>query len=302
MDRDEAIRVRQGACATTSPDILRALATDPSVTVRVSLALNPALPPQVGAILAADTDARVRTIIGRKLASLTPAVTGEARKQAQQDAVSRLTAIIAEAGLRVRVNIAEVVRDLPHGPREIVLRLAHDPAVMVCEPVIRFSPMVTQEDLMSLIASEPPSSTIVAVARRPGIGPTVSDAVVGTSINAAIGALLENPTARIRETTLDALAAQSEEQSDWQAPLVRRPSLPPRSQQMLAEIVTGSLLEALAARSDLDPKVGQAVARALGPGLTGRAPAGPGGIIPVQPAATGAMSSPTMAWIPRRKG
>jgi uncharacterized protein (DUF2336 family) len=297
MERDEATRVRQSSCATTSPDILRALATDPSVTVRVSLALNPALPPQVDAILAGDTDARVRTILDRKLARLTPPVTGEARKRVQQDAVAKLTAMITEAGLRVRANIAEVVRDLPDGPREIVLRLAHDPAVMVCEPVIRFSPMLTQEDLMALIASEPPPSTIVAVARRPGIGPAVSDAVVGTSINTAIGALLENPTAQIRETTLDALAAQSEEQPDWQAPLVRRPRLPPRSQQMLSEIVTGSLLEALTARSDLDPKVGQAVALALS-----RAWTGPGATILAQPVPAVPMKSATMVWMPLRRG
>jgi uncharacterized protein (DUF2336 family) len=260
MDQDEATRVRLGASATTRPDILRALATDPSVKVRVSLALNPALPPQVGAILAEDTDARVRTILSRKLASLTPTLSSDDRKRVQQDAVAKLTAMVTEAGLRVRVSIAEAVRDLPNGPREIILRLAHDPAVMVCEPVIRFSPMLTQDDLVALIASEPLPSTVVAVARRPGIGMNVSDAIVGSSVNAAIHALLDNPTAQIRETTLDALAAQSEEQTDWQAPLVRRPRLPARAQQMLSEIVTGSLLEALAARVDLDPKVGQAPA------------------------------------------
>jgi len=72
MDVDEATRVRQGASITTSPEVLRALANDPSVTVRVSLALNPALPEQVSAMLAEDTDARVRTILSRKLSTLTP--------------------------------------------------------------------------------------------------------------------------------------------------------------------------------------------------------------------------------------
>ena len=71
MDADEAIRVRQGASETTSPDILRALATDPSVTVRASLALNPALPDQVIAILASRYRCRVRAILSRKLAALT---------------------------------------------------------------------------------------------------------------------------------------------------------------------------------------------------------------------------------------
>ena len=45
----------------------------------------------------------------------------------------------------------------------------------------------------------------------------------------AIGALLANHTAQIREAALDALAAQSEEQTAWQEPLVRRPHLPPRA-------------------------------------------------------------------------
>jgi hypothetical protein len=306
MDQAEALRVRQGASPKTPPAILWALARDPSVTVRISVALNPALPPQVDAILAEDTDARVRTILSRKLLSLAPTLSEQARRQVQDDAVAKLTAMVTDAGLRVRISVAEAVRDLPNGPREIVLRLAHDPAVMVCEPVIRFSPMLTQEDLVTLIASEPLPTTVIAVARRPGIGPAVSDAVVGTSINAAIGALLANPTAQIREATLDALAAQSEEQPDWQAPLIRRPRLPPRAQQMLAEIVTGSLLEALAARSDLDPKIARTLSVALGqpnrdqprPGV------GPSVGLDVLAQAThrGAVKSETMVWTPRHRG
>jgi hypothetical protein len=225
MDADEANRIRLGASKTTSPEILRALATDPSVTVRASLALNPALPAQVIAILEADTDARVREILSRKLASLTETIPNETRQRVQKDAVASLTAMVAEAALRVRVNVAEAVRDMPEGPRDIVLRLAQDPAVMVCEPVILFSPMLTQEDLATLIASGPPPSTILAVANRPRIGPAVSDAIVEVADPAAIKALLCNQTAQIREATLDALAAQSEHHTDWQEPLVHRPQL-----------------------------------------------------------------------------
>ena len=41
---DEARRVRQGADEHAEPEVLQALATDRSVTVRVALALNPAAP------------------------------------------------------------------------------------------------------------------------------------------------------------------------------------------------------------------------------------------------------------------
>ena len=264
MNTDEATRVRQGASLTTSPDILRELATDPSVTVRASLALNPALPPQVTAILANDTDARVRSILGRKLASLTASLSRPDQQRVQKDAVANLTALVAEAALRVRTSIAEAVRDMPDGPREIILRLAHDPAVMVSEPVILFSPMLTPEDLVSLIAAGPPASTINSIARRPEINTVVSDAVVGSADPGAIGALLKNRTAQIREATLDALAAQSEENPEWHEPLVRRPNLPPRAARILSEIVSSHLLEALAARDDIDGKLGRELRAVLG--------------------------------------
>ena len=117
--------------------------------------------------------------------------------------VANLTAIVADAALRVRMNLAQTVKNLPDAPRDIVLRLAHDPVVMICEPVIRFSPMLTQEDLVMLIATTPPPTTLLAIASRPKIGETVSDAIVGTADSEAICALLANPTAQIRETTLD---------------------------------------------------------------------------------------------------
>ena len=200
MDADEAARVRRGASASTSPDVLQALAKDPSVTVRASVALNPALPNHLTAVLAADADARVRAIIGRKLASLAPDLTEAARERAQQNAMANLTTPVADAALRVRANVAESV-------------------------LMLFSPMLTQEDLVALIASGPPSTTLTAVARRSKISEAVSDALVETADVAAIGALLANHTAQIREVTLDALAAQSEEQTAWQEPLVRRPYL-----------------------------------------------------------------------------
>ncbi|HBK08709.1 MAG TPA: hypothetical protein DDZ81_23120 [Acetobacteraceae bacterium] len=253
MMPNEAARVRLGANAASPPHVLLALASDPSVTVRASLAMNPALPAEAAAILSADMDGRVRSILGRKLATRT----GDGRSRARQDAVASLTAMVADAALRVRANIAETVRDMPDGPREIVLRLAHDPAPMVSEPVIRSSPRLTQEDLVALIASGPPPSTFLAVARRPQIGEAVSDAIVGSGGADAISALLANQTAKIRDATLDMLAAQAEEQTAWQEPLISRPHLPVRAQRLLSEIATGPLLERLADRRDLDPVAGR---------------------------------------------
>ena len=154
---------------------------------------------------------------------------------------------------RVRAAIAEAVKDLPEAPRAIILRLAHDAEMSVCEPVIRFSPLLTTDDLVSLVAAAPSSGTGVAVARRAALDAAVSDAIAAGGTDDAVLALLMNGSAQIREATLDALVERSIEHPDWHDPLIRRPALSDRSAKTLSRIVADHMLEVLAARSDLDP-------------------------------------------------
>jgi uncharacterized protein (DUF2336 family) len=255
MDADEAARVRQSATAATPPDVLAKLASDPSVTVRASLALNPAAPLEADRVLAKDADERVRVLLARKLSTLMPSLSDAARVRLREQAYQILTALVADQATRVRAVIAEEVKDLPDAPRAMILRLAQDPSVMVCEPVIRFSPLLSTADLVALIASAPSPGTVSAVASRPRIEAAVSDAIAATTDNEAIRALLCNRSAQIREATLDALIARARNETDWHEPLVQRTALSPNAARALSEIVATHLLEALAARPDLDPSV-----------------------------------------------
>jgi uncharacterized protein (DUF2336 family) len=124
------------------------------------------------------------------------------------------------------------------------------------------------------------------VAKRPRITEAVSDALVGSAGPDVITALLANRSARIREATLDMLAAQSEEHAAWWDPLTRRPGLPPRAQRILAEIVTGEARDRLANREDLDPSIRRTLAGT-----------------PADPRAwhvTKAQPAPNRTWMPRR--
>ena len=258
-DADEATRVRLGASAKTPPDVLQQLAADDSPTVRAALAMNPAAPPQANYVLARDADERVRILLARKLASLAPNLSGDAQAALQHQAQESLTALVADEAVRVRAAIADVVKEMPDAPRAIILRLAHDPSVMVCEPVIRLSPLLGVEDLLALLANAPPASTVLAVSRRNGIEAAVSQAIAATADSTAIQALLANPSAQIREATLDALISRAVEHVEWHEPLVRRPALSARCARALSEIVATHLLEVLAARADLDPSVAEEV-------------------------------------------
>lgn len=259
----EGARVRLGAAADTAPDLLHVLAADPSVVVRAAVAMNVAAPEQAHRLLAADRDERVRALLARKLASLIPDVPGQDRAALAQHVLETLAALVEDEAERVRCAIAEVVREMAQAPRELILRLAHDSAVPVSEPVIRLSPMLGTADLLALLADAPTPATATAVARRPGLHASVSDAIVATADTAAITALLANRSAAIREATLDALIARAAQHAEWQHPLVHRPALSARAARALSEIVTTQLLGVLASRGDLDPEVTRDLRRRL---------------------------------------
>jgi uncharacterized protein (DUF2336 family) len=219
-------------------------------------------------------DERLRDLLAHKLAAITHGLPDEAQSRVRQQAYEALTRLVSEEVERVRAAIAHVVKDLPDVPRGLILALARDSSVTVAEPVILFSPLLTSEDLLALVSAAPSPGTVTAVARRPGIGEAVSDAVVASADADAIAALLDNPSAQIREAALDALAAAAHEHVDWQAPLVRRPVLPPRAAQALSEIVSSHLLAILAARPDLDRTLASRLAARLTSGSV--QPDGPG--------------------------
>jgi uncharacterized protein (DUF2336 family) len=252
---DEGGRVRIGSNPQTHPNELRLLASDPSVTVRAAVALNHAAPAHVDRLLAGDSDERVRTLLARKLAGLIPDLPADRLGRIQDQALQTLERLVEDEAERVRAAIAEVVKDLPGAPRALILRLARDSAISVCDPVIRLSPLLTAEDLLSLIDESPSPGTAIAVARRPNLVEAVSDAIVATADAEAVTALLNNHAAAIRESTLDVLVERAAKVTAWRTPLVRRPRLTARAARALSDIVTTQLLDSLASGADLDPAV-----------------------------------------------
>jgi uncharacterized protein (DUF2336 family) len=248
----EAERIALASRPDAAPEILYFLAGDGNLTVRTAVAANAATPAQADSLLAGDGDPRVRAVVGRKLAPRAPEL-AEAKDRLRVLAWKTLCALAADAAVMVRAVIAEELQAMPDAPRDLILRLAQDAAMEVAAPVIRFSPQLTEDDLLALVEAPPVPETVTAVARRPRISERLSDAVVAQAGTEAIAALLGNDSAAIRERTLDRLIAQAAIHEDWQESLIRRSGLSPRTTLALAVVVADHLLEPLAARTDLDP-------------------------------------------------
>jgi uncharacterized protein (DUF2336 family) len=267
----EASRVRAGANPSTPPEILSFLARDRAVTVRASVALNRSTPLQAAHVMARDEEDCVRALIAGKLGALAAGLGPNEQDALRRRTYDALVALAADEAARVRAALADVLKEMPDAPRELILSLARDTEEQVADPIIRLSPLLTEQDLIGLVSDPPASWTALAVARRPDLTAAVSDAMAATASAGAIQILLANRSAAIRETTLDALIARSVEHVDWHEPLVRRPALSPGSARKLSSIVATNLLEVLAARPDLSPGVVAEIASRLSRHLVGKA-------------------------------
>lgn len=253
LARAKDVSVRRGLAgrADVKPEILYYLAEDPAPEVRRELASNAATPRHADLLLAADGDADVRVALAGKIARLTPGLSASERDDIGRLTVDVLDKLARDQVARVRQVLSETLKDVAHAPPEVIGRLARDAEHLVAAPVLEFSPVLGDEDLLEIIAGSPASGALAAISRRKVVSEPVSDAIVGVDDTDAITQLLGNPSAQIREETLDQLIERASGVGAWQTPLARRPALPPGAAVRLAQVVADNLLEDMKARHDL---------------------------------------------------
>lgn len=251
---DDAARRRALARrADPPPEVLYFLANDGDAGVRRAVAANIATPPQADALLATDADAEVRAELARKLGRLLPDMDDAGRARVRERVIATIDRLSRDELPRIRVLVAEAIKLSPSLPKDIVLRLAHDIEAAVAAPIIEYSPLLNDQDLLEIVAHGTLTERLGAIARRPGISADVSDAVIASCDVSAVAALLANPRAQIREDALDALVEQARGVGEWHEPLVLRPELSQRAMRRLSGFVAAALIERLVDSHALPP-------------------------------------------------
>lgn len=245
------------------PEVLYFLAEDPSTEVRRRIAANAKAPRQADLMLARDADEVVRAELASKVAKLTALEGRGVQERAQRFVEQTLEVLARDQATRVRRILAEALKSVAGAPPQVIQQLARDAEDVVACPVLEFSPLLSDDDLLEIIASSGVSSRLCAISRRSGLGETISDAIVQRNDRAAVSELLANTSAQIREETLDRLIDASTKETAWQPALVARPALPAGAVKKLAGFVAESLLQKLQSRSDLDPSTAKAVAEVV---------------------------------------
>lgn len=256
-ENDYDKRLELAKRSDTRPEILYYLAEDDSADVRRHIAQNPATPIHADALLTIDEDGEVRSELARKIARLVPGLTVEEQATLHERAVEVLERLARDQLPKVRAIVAEEIKQSENVPRHIVRQLAEDVEDIVATPILEYSPLLGDDDLREIIAAGASEAALVAIARRPTVSEPVSEAVAGTLEIPAVAALLVNPSAQIREDTLDQIIDQAKEVQDLHEPLATRPDLSIRAMKRIAGFVASALVHTMIESSALAEDVAE---------------------------------------------
>lgn len=260
---DEAVRAELAQRSDVLPEILYFLAEDPSPLVRRLIAENKATPHHADLILARDDDLDVRGGLAGKISRLAPELDPDDQDKVKRMAYEALEVLTRDQVTRVRQILAEALKDVAAAPPEVIRRLAFDIEIVVAGPVLENSPVLTDADLLEIIEKGTATGRLGFISRRQGVSGDVSQAIAAADDDDAVALLLANPSAQIREETLDAIIDRAETIESWHAPLVARPKLSDTAAVRLAHFVAANLIGVLAARHDLAPDVLEEVRRVV---------------------------------------
>lgn len=249
---DVGVRAALAERQDIPPEILYYLSDDQSADVRFAVATNTAVPKQTFIKLAKDSDADVRGGLAANIAKIAPNLSAEESDKLRTQTHEALETLAKDQITKVRAVLSDALKDVVDAPADVIKLLASDLEFEVSGPVLEFSPVLTDQDLLEIIEQGPAAGAVGAIARRDGVSENLADAIIATDDIEGIGDLLGNNSAQIREEALDELIARSETIDLWQAPLVTRPHLPDGAAERMAGFLAESLLDKLRERDDLD--------------------------------------------------
>jgi len=235
------------------PEALYYLASQGSPTVRRAVAANPSTPAHANRQLADDKDDDVRVELARKIGQLLPNLPSSYTKHMRDLTIATLERLARDTLPRVRQALAEEIKALDCVPPRVVKALARD-IESIAAPILEYSPLLSDSDLIEIISSAQATFALVAIAKRRPLRASVTDAIATALDVPAVATMLMNSTAKIRHQTLDKIAQHAERVKDWQEPLVLRDELPQRVIRRLAGFVSKAMIETLAAKHHLDDK------------------------------------------------
>lgn len=173
---------------------------------------------------------------------------GDAEREMAEE-IFRL--MVKDAEVRVREALAINLKNNPNIPHDVALTLAKD-VETVAFPVIQYSEVLNDDDLLGIVASQDETKQL-AVAQRAIVSETVSAALVDTQNENVVTALVSNEGAEISNQSMEKVVDTLGESTAVQEAMIGRTKLPITVTERLVSMVSDQLQAQLVARHELPP-------------------------------------------------
>lgn len=173
----------------------------------------------------------------------------ERERALMHEILRRLT---KDVEMAIRIALAERLAEDTTAPHELILLLADD-NIEVARPLLLRSPLLSDEDMLRLIA-ECSVHHQETVASRPNIGEVITEALSRSDSESVLVALVRNATARISAIAYHTLVEKSRNIASLQEPLTQRADLPPQLATRMCEWVSDALKTYIKQNYSIAPK------------------------------------------------
>ncbi|HEX2818466.1 MAG TPA: DUF2336 domain-containing protein, partial [Phenylobacterium sp.] len=184
--------------------------------------------------------------------------TGQLSDEDREAASEILRVMAADAAELVRRALVVTLKDSPLVPRDVALKLARD-VENISLPMLNCSPVFLDSDLAEIVRLGGPVRQL-AIARRPMLSRTVTDAIAEHGGERAVAAACANDNADFAEGALQQVMARFEQHEKVLAAVAYRAVLPLSVSEKLVTLVGDEVRDHLIAHHAMGPETALAIA------------------------------------------
>lgn len=155
-----------------------------------------------------------------------------------------------DAEIMVRESLSAHLKRCPDLPHDVAISLAED-VDSVALPMLKCSDVLRDEDLIKILRSSSAAGKQEAIAQRPSVSSSVSEAIVETGNQNAVVRLVSNEGAAISEGTFEQVVETYGESDTISGQLMGRGDLPTEISERLVSAMSERLEAALISKHDL---------------------------------------------------
>jgi uncharacterized protein (DUF2336 family) len=152
--------------------------------------------------------------------------------------------LLRDTELNVRSSLAQYVKDSPNIPRDIVVKMAKD-VEEVSLPILQFSEVLTDDDLVELVHFKDDISRYLAVSKRRIVSEKLADTLIAKGSEEVATALVYNSGATLSESGFSKIIDTYKGNEAMMQAVSNRSYLPISTVEKLISVVSGALSDTI---------------------------------------------------------